>query len=142
MAFHCPLKYRQLKGYFFGVNDNLVEAVLNYIKKEVVLCISLLLALVSMAFVPIDNKYISYIDFHTLTVLLSLMIIMAGLRSLGIFSLNRSVYFQHLISFKYYDTTAGKRNGTYLGVFTLLNLIFLAVLLLLYFLIRWFSAAH
>lgn len=64
-----------------------MKSILNYIKKEVVLCISLLLALVSMIFVPLDNKYISYIDFHTLTILLSLMIVMAGLRSLGIFSM-------------------------------------------------------
>jgi len=40
-----------------------------------------------MAFVPLDNKYLSYIDFHTLTILLSLMIVMAGLRILGIFSM-------------------------------------------------------
>lgn len=64
-----------------------MKPILNYIKKETVLCISLLLAIVSMAFVPLDNKYISYIDFHTLTILLSLMIVMAGLRSLGIFSM-------------------------------------------------------
>lgn len=64
-----------------------MKSILNYIKKEVVLCASLLLALVSMAFVPLDNKYISYIDFHTLTILLSLMIVMAGLLSLGIFSM-------------------------------------------------------
>jgi hypothetical protein len=57
---------------------DLMKSVLNYIKKEAVLCISLLLAFASMAFVPLDNKYISYIDFHTLTILLSLMIVMAG----------------------------------------------------------------
>jgi Na+/H+ antiporter NhaD/arsenite permease-like protein len=66
---------------------DLMKSVLNYIKKEAVLCISLLLAIVSIAFVPLDNKYIGYIDFHTLTILLSLMMIMAGLRSLGIFSM-------------------------------------------------------
>lgn len=64
-----------------------MKLILNYIKKDAVLCISLILALVSMAFVPLDDKYIGYIDFHTLTILLSLMIVMAGLRSLGIFSL-------------------------------------------------------
>lgn len=37
-----------------------------------------------------------------------------------------------LISFKYYGKTEGKRNTAYLGVFTLLNLIFLSMLLLLY----------
>ena len=64
-----------------------MKAVLNYLKKEVVLGISLLLALVSMTFVPLDNEYISYIDFHTLAILLSLMIVMAGLRDLGLFSM-------------------------------------------------------
>jgi len=64
-----------------------MKPILNYLKKEAVLCVSLLLALASMAFVPLDNQYIRYIDFHTLTVLLSLMIVMAGLRSLGLFSM-------------------------------------------------------
>lgn len=40
-----------------------------------------------------------------------------------------------LISFKFYDKVPGKRNTVYLGVFTLLNLIFLVVLLLLYYFI-------
>jgi len=64
-----------------------MKSILNYIKKEAVLFISLLLALVSMAFVPLDDEYIGYIDFHTLSILLSLMVVMAGLRSLGIFSM-------------------------------------------------------
>lgn len=63
-----------------------MKSILTNLKKEVVLCISFLLALASMAFVPLDNQYFSYIDFRTLTILLSLMIVMAGLRSLGIFS--------------------------------------------------------
>lgn len=64
-----------------------MKQILNFIKKEMVLCISLLLAFVSMAFVPLDHKYISYIDFHTLTILFSLMLITAGLRNLGVFSM-------------------------------------------------------
>lgn len=64
-----------------------MKSILNFIRREAVLCISFLLALVSMAFVPLDNKYISYIDFHTLIILFSLMLIMAGLRKLGIFSM-------------------------------------------------------
>jgi Na+/H+ antiporter NhaD/arsenite permease-like protein len=64
-----------------------LKLIVNYIKKEVVLFISLVLALVSMIYVPFDKNYINYIDFHTLIILLSLMIVMAGLRSLGIFSM-------------------------------------------------------
>ncbi|HHY91032.1 MAG TPA: citrate transporter, partial [Clostridiales bacterium] len=40
-----------------------MKPILNYLKKEAVLCVSLLLALASMAFVPLDNQYIRYIDF-------------------------------------------------------------------------------
>lgn len=68
-------------------SNHKMKAILNFIKKEVVLGVSLVLALVSMAFVPLDNKYIDYIDFHTLIILLSLMLVMAGLRSLGVFSM-------------------------------------------------------
>ncbi|HOV70265.1 MAG TPA: SLC13 family permease, partial [Clostridia bacterium] len=64
----------------------MVKSLIGFVKKESMLCISFLLALVSMAFVPIDHKYIGYIDFHTLIILLSLMIITAGLRGLGVFT--------------------------------------------------------
>jgi len=63
-----------------------MKSIVKFAKKEAVLCISLLLALASMVFVPPDKEYISYIDFHTLTILLCLMVIMAGLRNLGIFT--------------------------------------------------------
>lgn len=68
-------------------HKDLMKLIINYIKKEAVLFISLLLAFLSIIFVPLDNKYIAYIDFHTLIILLCLMIVMAGLRSLGIFSM-------------------------------------------------------
>ncbi|NLL16541.1 MAG: citrate transporter [Clostridiales bacterium] len=62
------------------------QKIRNFLKKEAVLCISLLLAVLSMIFVPLDRQYANYIDFHTLSILLSLMLIMAGLRDLGLFS--------------------------------------------------------
>ena len=65
----------------------MMKAIIDYVKKEVVLCISFVLAFVSMVFVPLDVQYISYIDFHTLTILFCLMLVMAGLRNLGIFSM-------------------------------------------------------
>ena len=64
-----------------------MKSILHFIKKEVVLCISLLLAVLSIAFVPLDYDYIGYIDFHTLAILFSLMVIMAGLQALGIFGM-------------------------------------------------------
>lgn len=65
----------------------MVKQILAFAKKESILCISLVIALVSMALVPVDAQYIGYIDFHTLIILFSLMVIMAGLRELDVFTL-------------------------------------------------------
>ncbi|MCM1104265.1 MAG: SLC13 family permease [Clostridium sp.] len=56
-----------------------------FIKKEVVLCISLLLAIISSFIVPPDKEYAGYIDYRTLAILLCLMVVMAGLQKIGIF---------------------------------------------------------
>lgn len=64
---------------------NFLTAVKGFFKKETVLTISLVLALVSMAFVAPDGQYAQYIDYRTLSILLSLMTVMCGLRSLGVF---------------------------------------------------------
>ena len=56
-----------------------------FIKKEAVLTISFVLAVVSSCFIRPDAEYIGYIDFRTLSILLMLMITMAGLRKFGVF---------------------------------------------------------
>lgn len=56
-------------------------------KKEAVLCIAVLLAVVSSFLVLPDRQYIDYIDFHTLAILFCLMCVMAGLQKLGLFEL-------------------------------------------------------
>ncbi len=56
-----------------------------FIKKEVVLCISLLCAVVTMFFVPPDMQYASYIDFRVLCLLFSLMAVVAGFKAVGAF---------------------------------------------------------
>lgn len=64
---------------------NRKEKVINFIKKDTVLCISFLLAILSMIAVPADKEYIGYIDYRTLGLLLALMLIMAGFQGLGLF---------------------------------------------------------
>lgn len=56
-----------------------------FIKSEIVLIISLILAVVSAFFVTPSKEYCEYIDFRTLGLLFCLMIVMAGLNNLGIF---------------------------------------------------------
>lgn len=63
-----------------------MKNVIAFVKKEVVLCISLLLAAISSCVVLPDKKYARYIDYRTLAILFSLMVVMAGLQKIGIFS--------------------------------------------------------
>lgn len=57
------------------------------IKREMVLCIALLLAVISSMVVLPDVQYAEYIDFHTLAILFCLMGVMAGMQKLGVFEL-------------------------------------------------------
>lgn len=58
---------------------------IGFIKKEAVLCIAFLLAVISSFVIPIDREYINYMDFRVLVLLFALMAVMSGLQSLGIF---------------------------------------------------------
>lgn len=62
-----------------------MSKVINFLKKEVVLTVALLLAVISMFFVKPDKEYIDYIDFSTLSILFCLMAVMAGLQRMGVF---------------------------------------------------------
>ena len=59
--------------------------VLAYFKREIVLSVAWVLALLSMILVPPDRQYPDYIDLHTLGLLFALMAVMAGLQRLGLF---------------------------------------------------------
>ena len=60
-------------------------AVKHFIKNERVLCVAGVLALISAIIVHPSKNYLSYIDFRTLSILLMLMITMAGLQKLSVF---------------------------------------------------------
>ena len=62
-----------------------MKKMIAFLKKETVLCIAFLLAVVSAFIVPVDAQYIEYMDFRVLVLLFTLMTVMSGLQSLGIF---------------------------------------------------------
>ena len=62
-----------------------MKKVLHFLKSQTVLLIAWLLAIVSMFLVPPSKDYISYIDFKTLGLLLSLMFVTAGLSHCRVF---------------------------------------------------------
>lgn len=62
-----------------------MKKVFAFVKKETVLTIAWVLAVVSAFFVTPNKHYIDYIDFRSLGILWSLMVIMAGLQRNGVF---------------------------------------------------------
>lgn len=62
-----------------------MRKLLDWCKKEVVLTIAILLAVISAFFIYPDKDYIGYIDFGTLAILFCLMAVMAGLQKIGLF---------------------------------------------------------
>lgn len=57
-----------------------------FFKKETILCVATVLALISACFVPPSTAYISYVDWDTLALLFSLMAVMKGFQKAGLFS--------------------------------------------------------
>ena len=57
----------------------------SFLRREPVFLISVIAAVISCFFVPPDAEYLGYIDFRTLALLYSLMIVVAGLRKAGAF---------------------------------------------------------
>ena len=62
-----------------------MKKIISFMKKETVLTIATLLAVVSAFFVKPDRHYIGYIDFRTLGILFGLMVIMQGFQRTGLF---------------------------------------------------------
>ena len=62
-----------------------LSSVYSFLKKETVLCIAGILAFLSAFFVPPSAEYLSYPDYRVLALLFSLMLVVAGLQSIGVF---------------------------------------------------------
>lgn len=66
-----------------------------FIKKETVLTVAIVLAVISAVLVVPDKTYAGYIDFRTLSILFCLMAVMAGLQKLGVFRKVAGVLLRH-----------------------------------------------
>jgi len=62
-----------------------MRKLLDWCKREIVLNIAILLAVISAVIIHPDKEYINYIDFRTLAILFCLMAVMAGLQKIGLF---------------------------------------------------------
>ena len=63
----------------------MLEKIKAFIAKETVLCVAATCAIGTMFLIPPDREYLHYIDFRVLCLLLCLMGVVAGFKSVGIF---------------------------------------------------------
>lgn len=63
-----------------------MDTLKKFLKTETVLIISFIAALCTSFFVPVSVGYMDYIDFKVLSILFSLMVIVAGLKNVGLFN--------------------------------------------------------
>lgn len=61
------------------------KSCIGFVRRETVLCIAILLALISSFLVPPSPAYLEYIDWNTLALLFSLMAVVKGLQKAGLF---------------------------------------------------------
>lgn len=68
-----------------SMNRKTLSKLTAFFKKETVLCIAALLSVISAFFVPPSAEYLEYIDWRVLALLFGLMLVVAGLQSIGLF---------------------------------------------------------
>lgn len=66
-------------------NKNFADRIAAFFKKGTVLCVAAILAVISMFFVFPDKEYLEYPDYRVLALLFCLMLVIAGLQSIGLF---------------------------------------------------------
>lgn len=77
-----------------------IKKIGEFFKKDAVLSIALLLAAVSAFFVKPGVEYFSYIDYRVLVLLFSLMLVVGGFKSLGVFRILGEKLCQNVNSFR------------------------------------------
>ena len=63
----------------------MLKNILTFLKKEIVLTVSCVLAIASCFIIKPDAGYLEYVDTHTILILFCLMAVMAGLKDIGLF---------------------------------------------------------
>ena len=61
------------------------QKIIEFVKKEIVLSVATILAIVTCFIVPIDKEYINYFDYKTLACLFCMLTVVAGLKSTNVF---------------------------------------------------------
>lgn len=76
---------KKITYYYSEDIYHIMKQIIAFIKKETVLTVAWILAVISAFWIHPTKEYIGYIDFKSLGILWSLMVIMAGLKGIGFF---------------------------------------------------------
>jgi len=76
----------------------MLSKIREFLKKEAVLSVSALCAVLTVVIIPPDAEYLHYIDFRVLCLLLSLMTVVAGFKSVGTFQWLTGLILNHVKS--------------------------------------------
>ena len=82
---HAHLHPHRHGSYHFFHIGEILGAITEFIKKNVVLCVALAAAAFSMVLVPPDAGYLSYFDFKTLTCLFCVLAVVCALKNINFF---------------------------------------------------------
>lgn len=63
------------------------EKIIIFLKREIVLVIATVLAIITMFLVPIDKEYLTYFDYNTLICLFCMLTVIAGLKDTNVFDI-------------------------------------------------------
>lgn len=80
--FRCDNKINKIE-----IRREKMNKLKSFLKKEIILTVAALFAVVSMLFIPPSIDYINYIDFSVLSLLFCLMAVVEGFKKIGIFDM-------------------------------------------------------
>ena len=77
------------------MHTSIAENLLTFIRKNVVMCVALLAALITSFIVPVDSEYLGYFDYKTLACLFCVLAVVCALKDVNFFYILAEKVVQH-----------------------------------------------
>ena len=77
------------------MHTSIAENLLTFLKKNVVMCVALLAALITSFIVPVDSEYLGYFDYKTLACLFCVLAVVCALKDVNFFYILAEKVVQH-----------------------------------------------
>lgn len=62
-----------------------IKNIIDFLKKEIILVIAIILSIITCFFVPINKNYFDYFEYNTLICLFCMLLVVAGLKNTNVF---------------------------------------------------------